>query len=549
VRVDAEALPPDRILTPQIEQLSIIDKGMTVRRLEVNWAQRLYLAAAAHQLRTTGRIRLIVLKARQLGISTITEALLFTLAFIIPKYRGLVVTHEVKASQNLLAMTQFYWDTYPYRSLYTTRFLSRNDIAWRETGSSIRIDTAGKKGSEGVGRSSTVHFAHLSEYAFWDDPETVMLGLRQTIPSTVGTGIVVESTPNGVGNHYHSLWLEAEAGESEFIPLFFPWWKHPEYRASALNLPVRELGRSELTVDERALRRLGLDDDRLLWRRWAIKELAGGDEHLFRQEYPATAEEGFLSTGLNVFAVDKLAAVSDITDGIRCELSPGVGKPEPLVLPHGRLTIFKRPSPKHSGWGEYLVAGDPTHTMTGDYACVQVLNRRTLEQVAEWRGKVDPGTFAEVLFSVGSYYNEALVSCEIEGPGYMTIGKLLGMNYPRVWLKARPDRTPGKVAADQYGWSTTAQSKQLMIGALLKYITDGSVIFHSRTLVNELRDYVTLPDGGFGPANPKGHDDTVMAMAQAVAVHMLEGPVGFFDGATPQPQRIVTPGSPEWMEW
>lgn len=144
-RVAPDIGPPTTALEVLVRELSIVNKSIEVVKLPVNWAQREYLETAERQLRDTGRIRIIALKARQLGISTITEALMYKMGFIIPRYRGLVVTHEIKASQNLLNMTQFYWNSDPYRHLYSTKFQSRNDIAWQETGSSIKIDTAGRR--------------------------------------------------------------------------------------------------------------------------------------------------------------------------------------------------------------------------------------------------------------------------------------------------------------------------------------------------------------------------------------------------------------------
>jgi len=515
----------DSVLEPLVSELKVVDKKIGVVPLIPNWAQKEYLAAVEKQLRTTGKIRLIVLKARQLGISTITEALLFVLCFLIPRYKGLVVTHEVKASQNLLNMTQFYWDSYPYRPLYTTKFQSRNDIVWRETGSSISIDTAGKKGGQGVGRSSTVHFVHASEAAFWDDPESVMLGLRQTIPNAWGTGIVIESTANGVGNWFQHTWNRAIAGENEYIPLFFPWWKHPEYVATHANLPNPMLLQGDLDSDERSYRNMGVDDDHLNWRRWAVSNMCNGDVLQFKQEYPATPEEAFIASGLNIFDYECLTKCFVPEDGIKGEIMRDGERAWFEARPNGRLTIFRAPDPKNVDWADYMVGADPTRTTIGDYACAQVFNRRTLEQVAVWRGKIDAATFAEELFRIGLFYQTATICPEITGPGSTTIGALLGMNYPRVWQRARPDTTPGKFSSEIFGWSTTVQSKHLAIGALIKSTVDGDLVLHDRITFQELRDYVTLENGTMGPADPNnGHDDTVMALAIGIAAHRLENP-------------------------
>lgn len=538
-------------LTPLITQLSILDKDLRVSRLNPNWAQREYLALAERQLTTTGRIRIIVLKARQLGISTITEALLFTLAFTFENYKAMVIAHEVPASQNLLAMTNRYWMTYPFHDAFSTKFQGKNQLQWNETGSSILVATAGNKA---VGRSATIHAVHASEVAFWPDPEVAMLGLRQTIPSTPGTVIVLESTANGMGNYFHAEWEAAEAGDSEFETLFFPWHRHPEYTASAIGLPYHSLG--QLDEEEKALVAMGISDDRLAWRRWAIRNLCQNDLLKFKQEYPATPDEAFIASGTNVFPAPKLNAVYEPQPGMRGQLIEDATRVRFIPRDDGPLTIYKAPN-RNTDLGRYVVAGDPTRTTQGDFACVQVINRRTLEQVAEWRGRIDPVSFADVIFMLGRYYNNALVSTEIEGPGYSTIGALLTKNYPHVFARSRPDNL--KPPTDSYGWSTTMQTKNQMIGWLLRAVVDESIKIHSKTLYGEMKNYVTLNGGGYGPSDSKGFDDTVMAMAQAITVNMIEPPIAAYGeesqlasmGLKTAPQAVqeYREQEPPWADW
>ena len=508
------------VLPALVSQLTIKDKNLNEIRLTPNWAQLEFYNTAERQLADTGRIRIIVLKARQLGMSTATEALAFTLSFVFPGYRALVLAHEIPASQNLLEMTHRYWDNYPFRQLYTPKSYSKNDIGWIETGSNMKIATAGNKGA---GRSSTTHFLHASEVAFYPDPKVVMLGLRQAIPDSPGTGIVLESTANGRGNYFHEQWLAAEQGETEFTPLFFPWHKHPEYRASAINIPHYSLGK--LSDEEKVLKRLGIDDDRLAWRRWAIINKCNSDLLQFMQEYPSDPEEAFLATGRNVFPGEHLKQCYQPEDGVRGLLIRDGDNITFKPASDGPLTLFRKPH-EDTDWGKYLVAGDPTKTTMGDYAVAQVLNRRTMEQVAVWRGRLDPITFGEELWKLGHFYNDALVTTEIEGPGYGSIGKLIGMNYPNIWQRQnKADKVPGAMTASTYGWSTTHQTKPLAIGYLLKYVTDHAVTIHDRKTYDEMVNYITLDNGMYGNGNNEEHDDTVMSLAMGVTCHVMDAPL------------------------
>lgn len=523
---------------PLIRQLKVVDKNASLVPLEPNWAQQQYLAEVHTQINAGRPVRVIVLKARQLGISTITEACLFSLAFLNDRMRGLIVANEVDNSQHLLGITQTYWETYPFRRLYTPKYSSKNELAWTETGSSLKVATAR---NTKAGRSKTIHALHASEVAFWEDPDTTMLGLRQAVPQLPGTFICLESTANGVGNWFYNTWQAAESGDVDYVPLFFPWHQHPEYTASYIGLPYHNLG--NLDAEERNLRAIGISDDRLAWRRWAIKNLCDNDVNKFHQEYPTTPEEAFVATGTNVFPIGKLREVYEPMEGLTGRLvrEGDSVRFQPDIA--GPLRIFRTPS-RDTDWGKYFVAGDPTHTTRGDHAVGQVISRRTLEQVAVFRQRIDPGSFAEELAKLGIFYNKAMLSTEVEGPGYMTVGRLVEMEYPYIWYNRRADRTPGKIS-DHFGWSTTAKSKELAIGWLLKVVVDKDITIHDRQTFHEMRDYVTLPEGGYGNASSSGFDDTVMSLAICVTCHSMEPPMMAYSG----PSNPKEDSAPIWEEW
>lgn len=524
-------------LTREVSSLTIVNKSGTIEKLRPNWAQQEYLEVASRQLHTTGRIRLITLKARQLGISTITAAMIYRFCFLFDNYKAMAVAHEVAASQNMLKMVTRYWTTDPFNRLYSTKYVGRNHLAWNETESEFVLATAG---NEDAGRSATIHALHGSEVGFWRNG---MLGLHQAVPDTPGTIKVLESTANGMGNYFHQQWEGAVAGETDYAPIFFPWHRHYEYLASYIGLPYQSL--SNLDDEEKVLRKIGLSDDRLAWRRWAIRNKCENDILKFMQEYPATPEEAFISSGRNVFNKPQVMVCYDPMVGKRGQLLETSRGVEFIARDDGPLTLFKKPSP-NTDLGRYLIAGDPTRTTEGDFACIQVINRRTLEQVAEWRGRIDPVTFADEVFKLGIYFNRGLVSTEIEGPGYATIGALLAKNYPYVFMRDKADDY--KTPTDKYGWSTTLQTKHEMIGWLLRHIVDGSIKFHSRVLYAELIDYVTLEGGGYGPSTEKGFDDTVMAMAQAIACHEHEPPLPAYGSNPPPEPESHFPGVPRGIE-
>jgi hypothetical protein len=522
-------------LEPFVKRLMIqsTEAGQLIP-LTPNWAQREYLAVIERELSDKQRARIIILKARQLGLSTITEACMFALSFMIHRYRGLVLSHDNDSAQHLLSMTQTFWDEFWAKELYDTKYEARNMLSWAQNRSQIRVATAN---NTKAGRSKTIDFLHASEVAFWDKPFELMTGMSKSIHQTPGTVIVLESTANGRGNYFHQMWEEAVTGENDFIPLFFPWHKHPEYTASFLGLSVSHLLRGGLTEDERVLRRIGVDDDHLAWRRWAIRNLCSNKPLDFMQEYPTTPEEAFISTGSNVFAdADLKNHFAPVEAASRGRLvRSGVNTVKFTPDSAGPLTVFSMPA-SDKDWGQYIIGGDPSRVIYGDYAVAQVLNRRTMEQVAVWRGKSEPGAFASELVKLGMWYNQALICPEKQGAGYMTIGKLLGLNYPNIIRLGKADKTPGKVNADQWGWDTNVQTKHEAIGWLLEHFTgplrrdeDGryasGLLVHDRATYSELVNYVALENGGYGNGVNEKHDDTVMALAIAVTCHEKEPPL------------------------
>lgn len=536
------------LLLPQVRKLSIVSKDIGITKLEPNWAQTEYLAEVERQLQTTGHIRIIVLKARQLGVSTISEALLFLLCFMFDQYRALIVAHEERSAQRILDMTKLFWQHYAFANLYHLKYNSRNDMVWRENGSNIRVATAGRKGSEGIGRGDTIHGLHASELGFWDTPEHVAESLLNSIPSGKGTMIVFESTANGIGNYFERVWREAEAGEVEYFPLFFSWLRHPEYTAEHYRLDALDKPLTNLDTEERALQAIGANKSQLVWRRFMIRNRLSGDALKFAQEYPALPEQAFISTGTNVFNYPMLVTAYE----------PQVGTPARLVRDGNRITmeydpegpykIYKAPDPDPDH-GSYMVAGDPTRTRTGDYASAQVVNRHTYEQVAVFRSRVDPATFGQELFKLGMYYNRALVSSEVEGPSSVAIGTLLGMNYPNVYQRERPDHTPGKQRGDIWGWMTTRQSKDYMMGIVKKHLVDQTLTIHDPVTFQEMKDYVVLNNGNLGPADDvHGHDDTVMAYAQAFACMSLADAIPPEGSVTPPPWGFAQPNDMGWTE-
>lgn len=521
-------------LRPLIYELKVLTKERGTVRLGdvINPTQEALVDEAEHQLYEYGQIRIIILKARQMGQSTIVEAIIFALCILYVDFQALIVSHEAESAEHILGMTKRYWTTYPFRQFHDEQYNGRKQLAWSDLGSNIVVATAK---NVGAGRSKTLHALHASEVAMWDNPDELMTGLRQAIPSIGLTAIFLESTAKGIGNYFHTQWEMAKLGRSEFVPKFFPWYMDPSY--TARNIPLQSQGQFAQLKDpddeERKLMAMGVTEAKLLWRRWAIINLCQNDLDKFKQEYPSTPEEAFLSTGRNVVPLNDLLAHYQPMKPEVGSLRRVNGRVQFVLDPRGSLKVYRSPS-KDKSWGIYLVGADPTHTTVGDEACAQVINRRTLEQAAVLNAHLDPIEFGKQLFLLGEWYNQALIAPEAEGPGYATVGHLLGANYPFVYESQKLDKTPGKISMDVFGWRTNSATKHAAIGRLVNLFAQplvkiGNTVYglliHDLDTFTELKNYVTDEHGGYMNGDGSLFDDCVMALGIACAVHFIEPPL------------------------
>lgn len=505
-------------LLPLTERLTIQKKDLKVEPIDLAdpfaWAQLGLLKEIERQYNAGLPVRIIILKGRQLGISTGSEGTLFNWTFIHPGTRSLVIAHETKAAQHLFDMTKLMWEEWPFNPLYTEKHNTVKSLSWVETRSSMSVATARNAGS---GRSFTYHAVHCSECAFWEDPERLMVGLNQSVPYKHGTIIILESTANGVGNWFHEEWQRAVQGSSQFVPLFFPWFLHEEY-----SFPNTTLTHRELVKEERELQaKYNLTLGQLAWRRHTIMNDCLGDPEMFKQEYPCTPNEAFLATGRNVFPLERLDEHTEIERGVRGMLINDNGKIKFVRDATGPLTIFKAPG-RDPVLSKYVVAGDPTKTTYGDEACIQVINRFTFEQVAVFHQHLDAVPFAHEIMKLGFFYNTAMINTEIEGPGYATIGVILDNGYPDVWMHRWSDKAPGKVS-QSYGWSTNYQRKHWAIEKVKFLLAQkGGLTIHDQQTHDEMENFTYLENGEMGPASDRLNDDSVMALAIAVVSTLTE---------------------------
>lgn len=265
--------------------LKIRTKSGSIEPFIMNRAQKHLHARLEAQLLEIGKVRALVLKGRQQGASTYIGGRYYHKAIHSFGQRVFILTHEQDATDNLFEMVNRYHEHCSNLVKPHTGAANAKELDFDLLDSSYRVGTAGAKA---VGRSQTLQLFHASEYAFWPNADLHAAGVLQAVPELLGTEIIKESTANGMGNPFHQEWQKAEAGLSEYIAIFIPWFWQDEYRR-----PVDEdftLNKEDILYQTAH----NLDDEQMAWRANKITTLG---ELLFMQEYPATAAEAFQLTG------------------------------------------------------------------------------------------------------------------------------------------------------------------------------------------------------------------------------------------------------------
>ena len=510
--------------------LKIKDKKGNIVPLKLNKPQgRFY--DQVQELREMGTpVRVLVLKARQMGFSTVIEGMMFWSSATAFNAQGLVVAHQDEATNNLFAMTKRYYENLPEPVKPLRKASNGRELEFAAPtnappgtlglNSSIRVATAGGRG---IGRSFTFQNAHLSEFAFWPgNKNETLTGVMQAVPNEPDTMVFIESTANGY-DQFKDMWDEAvEAwarGERDgWCPFFAAWHEMDEYR-----MPVpRGFQRTE--EEEALAETYGLDDGQLAWRRWCIKVNCGGDLNQFKQEYPSSPEEAFIASGTCIF--DQAAIVlwlehcrdKTISRGRFAYQYDGVRITSAWweEAEDGEIVLFEKPKEGCP----YVIGGDTAGDSGGewsDYFVGQVLDNTSGKQVARLRGKLDEDEYARQIYCLGLHYNKALVGVEVNFSTH-PVKELDRLGYPNLYIREVTDTYTGKLK-QAYGWKTDLITRPDLIANLKEVARDDLSLIQDEETLKEMLSFAKN-DRGRPEALPGKHDDCVMALGIA---HKIRG--------------------------
>lgn len=437
----------------------------------------------------------IVLKARQIGFSTLAAAYAFWLCYFWNDRFVVMLSRTEREAAKLLAKSK-----YGYKYLPTwmhergPRQVGQNLLKLAfENDSSIESLPSGNDPARG----ESVYLVIVDEWAFLPDPEEAWASIEPI--ADVGGRVIGLSTANGSGNFFHSMWVGSQTGANHFQGIFFPW-----------------------SAGDR-------DDN---W--YEIKQRQMPDWQL-HQEYPRSAEEAFIKSGNPVFDIDALMRIipSRPTRGYLWVLQKK--QAEFRETDDGEMAVWKMPE----AGSVYVLGADVAEGLGhGDFSVAQVIEARTLDVVANWHGRIAPDLFGELIAEIGWWYNGCLVGVENNNHGLTTLKALQNYGYHNLFRQRRiSGRRP--VEQDILGWRTTAATKPLAIDELAAAVRDAELGLLDERTVAELKTYVR-DDKGKTHGSP--HDDRVMSLA--IGYQMLK----YVWLPEYKPEMPVVPYSLSWFE-
>ena len=518
--------------------------------MRLNRPQRRVLAIMEQQRMAGEPVRLIMLKARQWGGSTLVQVYMAWIQLVHKRsWNSLICAHVKDTAATIRGMYSKILSDYP-ADVWDEDGVCRPEFRVYERSTNIRYIpgrdcrvTLGSAEKQDSVRGGDFAMAHLSEVAFWGDttrhsPEGFVRAICGSIMREPFTLIVMESTANGTGNFFHAEWLRAcSAGGSDKIPVFVPW-----YEIELYSKPVGDVEAlwSSLDSYERGLwHKYGCTLEQIAWYREKRREYP--TRQLMAAEYPTDDVEAFANTGSSVFPAE---CVAELAKGCMLPLclSEVLCNSDDMWLRgqlqeiaddgRGTLSVWKLPDSGSENYrNRYVVAVDVGgRSDKSDYSVILVLDSSPCggvpEVVAQWRGHCDHDILTKRAALMGRWYGEALLVVEsntlessgTDGETGLSLLAELAENYPNMYHRECYDR---EYSADlpgiRVGFHTNRATKSLIITNLIAMVREGAYVERDAGMINELSVFEYKVNGSTG-AKDGCHDDRLMT--RAIALHV-----------------------------
>jgi hypothetical protein len=406
---------------------------------------------------------LITLKSRQLGISTLAAGYSLWLMLFHKDKNVLALATTQATARNLVSKTMFMYDQLP--KWLKLPALEKNKLSLRlKNGSKITA----KSSNADAARSEAVSLLLIDEAAFIDNIEETFTAAQQTLAT--GGQCMALSTPNGIGNWFHKTWDKAESGENSFLPIRLPWTVHPERDQEWRDQQDRDLG------------------PRMAGQECDCDFLASGDT-VFEPDDMMFYEQTYLKEPLEKRGVDTNLWIWEGVDYTK----------------------------------SYMVVADVARGDSADYSAFHIFDVETATQVGEYKGKLSPKDYGNVLVGIATEYNQALLVVENANIGWATIEQIMERQYSNIYYSSTSQMETVESYMTKFerdklvpGFTMSVRTRPLVIAKMIEYIRERGVTIQSKRLIGEMRVFVWK--NGKPQAQVGYNDDLLIACATALYV-------------------------------
>jgi len=399
----------------------------------------------------------IILKSRQLGISTLSAGLSLWLMIFHKDKNILCIATKQETAKNMVTKVKFMYENLP--SWLKVDAAENNKLNLRlKNGSQIKATSA----SSDAGRSEAVSLLLIDEAAFIDNIGEIWASAQQTLAT--GGGCIALSTPYGTGNWFHQTWVRAESNTNQFLPIKLPWYVHPERDQKWRDAQDELLGDPRLAAQE-------CDCD-----------FSTSGDIVFYPEYIEYYEKTFVKDPLERRGVDQ------------------------------NLWVWESPDYSRT----YMVIADVARGDGKDYSAFHVIDIESNVQVAEYKGQIGTKEYGHLLVGIATEYNEALLVIENANIGWATIQAALDRNYSNLYYSPKNESNVDSYF-DKYmdtskmvaGFTMSSRTRPMVIGKFQEYIGDKGVTIQSKRLIEEMKTFIWR--NGRAEAQTGYNDDLVMS--------------------------------------
>lgn len=512
----------------------------------LNSAQRILLDELERQRRIGRPIRVILLKARQWGGSTLVQVYMTWIQLLHHTHWNSIICSQTRNTSGQIRsnirniLTGYPEELWPYDCKPGMKPWESSDCTRVISGTESTVTITSTFSPDAV-RGLPFSMAHLSEVAFWKSgdvlsPEEFIRSVTGGIAMVADTLIIMESTANGTGNFFHSQWTAAVSGRSSFVPVFVPWY---EIEMNRISPPDPEAFVAGWTGAERRLWDIGLSLDQIYWYRQ--KALEATSHLALRSEFPTTAEEAFAATDRSVFDSEDVERLRGGCHPERRLVEIVADRPDLrwMLSPPGRdsrLSVWSLP-PKPDRRrltppNRYVVAVDVGgRTAASDYSVITVMDRlgcaagHIARVAAQWRGHADHDLMARYAEQMARAYGDALLiiesntleSAPTESSQYLL--EQLNDRYPNLYVRQIRDRARDVAFETRVGFHTNRATKAAIIANMIRVVRDGLYEENSHDTLNEMLVY-EVDSAGCYAAKRGYHDDQLIT--RAIALYVID---------------------------